>query len=203
MPELNAKILIVYSDESVRVLLTTTMEREGLRVLQASNGTTGLDMIRRGSPDLMLVEIKMSDLDGIAVLREARDLNPNLLITAITAYGDCHSAPNALEAGAHSYLEKPFPVQEVNKAVRQVLLNKQLRSQVKTNQAKGYLPQRELPLKSLRGHKGFSPIATDRLREENGEQNTQSVSLGKNHPGRAHDCLCLCPVPDSLGNRKW
>ncbi len=113
-------------DHVVRALLTTTMEQEGLRVLQTSDGTTGLDMIRRGSPDLMLVEIKMADLDGIEVLREARDLNPNLLINAITAYGDSHGAAKTLEAGVHSYLEKPFPIQEVNKAVRQALLNRQL-----------------------------------------------------------------------------
>lgn len=121
MPELNPKILIVYGDETVRESLTTLMEREGFRILQANNGKMGLDVIRTASPDLMLVEIKMSDVDGINLLREAKDLNPNLLIIAITAYCDSYSAARALEVGAHDYLEKPFPIQEVAKVVRQAL----------------------------------------------------------------------------------
>ena len=144
MSELDPKILIVYGDESVRVSLTTLLERGGFRVLQASDGTTGLDIIRTGSPDLMIVEIKMTDLSGINVLREARDLYPNLLIIAITAYRDIHGAARALDAGADSYLEKPLPIQEVNRAVRQALLIKKLKSQVKTKQAEGCLPQGEI-----------------------------------------------------------
>lgn len=121
MPQLNPQILIVYGDETVRESLTTLMEREGFRILQANNGKMGLDVIRTASPDLMLVEIKMSDVDGINLLREAKDLNPNLLIIAITAYCDSYSAARALEVGAHDYLEKPFPIQEVAKVVRQAL----------------------------------------------------------------------------------
>ena len=121
MPELNPKILIVYSDETVRESLSTLMELEGFRTFQANNGRMGLDAIRTVSPDLMLVEIKMSDVDGINLLREAKDLNPNLLIIAITAYRDWYCAARALEVGAHGYLEKPFPIREVIKVVRQTL----------------------------------------------------------------------------------
>lgn len=144
MPELNAKILIVYGDEIVRGSLTTLLEQEGFSVLQASDETTGLDMIRKGSPDLMLVDIKISDLNGMDILREARNLHPNLFIIAITAYRDIHGAAKALDAGADSCLEKPFPIQEVNKAVRQALLNKKLESQVKILQGEDYLPPREV-----------------------------------------------------------
>ncbi len=118
MPESNPKILIVYGDETVRESLTTLLELEGFRTLQTDNGRIGLDVIRTASPDLMLLEIKMSDVDGINLLREAKDLNPNLLIIAITAYCDSYSAAKALEAGAHEYLEKPFPIREVTKVVR-------------------------------------------------------------------------------------
>jgi len=121
MPELNARFLIVYGDETVGESLTTLMEREGLRILQANNGKMGLDVIRTASPDLMLVEIKMSDMDGINLLREAKDLKPNLLIIAITAYRDSRGAARALDAGAYGYLEKPFPIREVTKVVRQTL----------------------------------------------------------------------------------
>jgi DNA-binding response OmpR family regulator len=143
MPELNAKILIVYGDETIRVSLATSMEREGFRTLQASNEKAGLGVVRTASPDLMLVGIKEGDLNGIDVLREARDLNPNLLIIAITAYRDIHGAAKALDAGADSYLEKPVPVREVTRVVRQALLNKKLESQVKTQQAQRCLPQRK------------------------------------------------------------
>jgi two-component system NtrC family response regulator len=121
MPESNPKILIVYGDETVRESLTTLMEREGFRTLQANSGTIGLDVIRTASPDLMLLEIKMSDVDGINLLRKAKDLDPNLLIIAITAYCDSYSAARALEGGAYDYIERPFPIREVTKVVRQAL----------------------------------------------------------------------------------
>ena len=137
MPELNAKILIVYGDEIVRESLTTLLEQEGFRILQANNGIVGLDVIRTASPDLMLVEIKMSDVDGINLLREAKDLNPNLLIIAITAYRDCHGTARALDAGAHGYLEKPFPIREVTKVVRQALSKPRLKQQTEALPIKG------------------------------------------------------------------
>jgi DNA-binding response OmpR family regulator len=121
MPKLNAKILVVYDDESVRTSLTPLMEEEGFRVLQASNGKMGLDVIRTALPDLMLVEIKVSDLDGINVLREARNFNSNLHIIAITAYRDSHGAARALEVGADGYLAKPFPIREVIRVVHRAL----------------------------------------------------------------------------------
>ncbi len=155
MPQLNAKILIVYGDsETVRESLTTLMEREGFKVLQASDGKAGLEMVRSESPDLMLVDIKRGDLNAIDALRGARDLNPNLLIIAITAYRDINAAAKALDAGVHTYLEKPIPIQEVTKAVRQALLNKQLDPQVGTQQAEGRLRRPKLPSNTLRRYDG-------------------------------------------------
>ena len=137
MSDLKANILIVYGDETVRESLTTFMEREGFRILQANNAKMGLDAIRTASPDLMLVEIKMSDMDGINLLREAKDLNPNLLIIAITAYCDSYSAARALEVGAYDYLEKPFPIREVTKVVRQALSKPRLEQQTEALPIKG------------------------------------------------------------------
>ncbi len=132
MSELNAKILIVYVDEIVRESLTTLMEREGFKVLQANDGRTGLDIVRTESPELMLVDIKRNDLNGINILREARRLNPNLFMIAITAHGDTQVATKAIDAGAHSYLEKPLPIKEVNEAARRVFLNTNMESKIKT-----------------------------------------------------------------------
>jgi DNA-binding response OmpR family regulator len=81
----------------------------------------GLDVIRTALPDLMLVEIKVSDLNGINVLREARNFNSNLHIIAITAYRDSHGAARALEAGSDDYLAKPFPIREVIRVVHRAL----------------------------------------------------------------------------------
>ncbi len=125
-PLLNAKILIVYGDEIIRESLTALMEREGFRILQASNWKMGLKVVQTTPPDLMLIEIKMADLDGIDLLQKARNFNPNLLIIAITPYGDSHGVVRALEAGAYSYLEKPVPIREIPRVVRQALAKRSL-----------------------------------------------------------------------------
>ncbi len=131
MSELSAKVLIVYVDEFVGESLTTLMEREGFKVLQASDGRTGLDMVQTELPELMLVDIKRGDLNGVNILREARHLNPNLFMIAITVHGDTQVATKAIDAGAHnSYLEKPLPIKEVNEAARQVFLNKKIESKI-------------------------------------------------------------------------
>ena len=122
----NAKILIVYSDEIIRESLTALLKREGFRILQASNWKMGLKVVRTTRPDLMLIEIKMADLDGIDLLQKARNFNPNLLIIAINPYGDSQGAARALEAGAYSYLEKPVPIREIPRVVRQALAKRSL-----------------------------------------------------------------------------
>jgi DNA-binding response OmpR family regulator len=124
MPEPNAKILIVYGDEDVRTSLTTLLEREGFRTFEASNGGLAIDVIRTVTPDLMLLEIKKADLDGIDLIREAKGINPNLLILAVTAFRDNHGATRALKAGACGCLEKPVPIREVSRVVRQALFKR-------------------------------------------------------------------------------
>ncbi len=110
----------------MRESLTALMEREGFRILQASNWKMALKVVQRTPPDLMVIEIKMADLDGIDLLQKARNFNPNLLIIAIIPYGDSHGAVRALEAGAYSYLEKPVPIREIPRVVRQALAKRSL-----------------------------------------------------------------------------
>ncbi len=144
MPELNAKILIVYGDENVRESLTTLMEREGFRTLQANNGKMGLDVIRTASPDLMLVEIKMSDVDGINLLRQAKDLDPNLLIIAITAYCDSYSATRALEVGPMTTERNLFRFGRLPGRFSRHCPSRNLRIKLKPSQLKGNLLQYKL-----------------------------------------------------------
>jgi len=129
MSEHNAKILIVEHDERMRGLLATLMKGEGFKTLQANNGKTGLEMVQFESPDLMLLDIEMPDMDGMEMLRKAKDLNSDLPVIVVTGHPDSHGAVRAMKAGAYEYIGKPIDTQEVARVIRQVLSERNLKQQ--------------------------------------------------------------------------
>jgi DNA-binding NtrC family response regulator len=128
--EHNAKILIVDDEPSMSALLANVMKVEGFKTLQANEGKTGLALVQSESPDLMLLDIKMPDIDGMEVLREAKDIDPGLPIIVVTGYHDSHGAVRAIKAGAYDYIGKPFDVQRLTGAVDQALSERKLKGQI-------------------------------------------------------------------------
>jgi len=131
MSEHNAKILIVDDEPSMSALLANVMKMEGFKTLQANEGKTGLALVQSESPDVMLLDIKMPDMDGMEVLREAKDIAPGLPIIVVTGYHDSHGAVRAIKAGAYDYIGKPFDGQQVTRAVHQALSEGKLKRQIK------------------------------------------------------------------------
>ena len=131
MVEPNATILIVDDDKNMRPFLSLLMKGEGFKTLLASDGETALKMVRSESPDLMLLDIKMPDMDGMEVLRQAKEIDPNLPIIVITGFSQTPGAVKAIKAGAFEYFAKPFENNELVRAVHQALTEKKLERQVK------------------------------------------------------------------------
>ena len=82
-------------------------------------------------PDMMLVDIKMPEMDGMEVMRQAKDLDPDLPVVIITAYAEIHGAVKAIKAGAHDYLSKPFDNQEVIRVIHRALAERELKRRLK------------------------------------------------------------------------
>jgi CheY-like chemotaxis protein len=103
-------ILIVDDDEDLRILARTVLLRSGHRVLEASNGAEGLEMIAKKRPDLLMLDLNMPEVDGWEVLRRLRSSDAGRLLPVIvlTAHGDEQSVRRSFELGANDFLAKPF-----------------------------------------------------------------------------------------------
>jgi nitrogen regulation protein NR(I) len=118
-------ILIVDDDKSIRYSLKRMME-EKYGILTAQNGTEALDRVREGSPDLIIMDIKMPGRSGIDVLKEIKLVDPKSLVIIMTAYGTTETAIEAMKYGAYDYILKPFPIPEMKRLVEKALALRKL-----------------------------------------------------------------------------
>jgi DNA-binding NtrC family response regulator len=106
-------ILIVEDERSQREMLRGFLTKEGYRVTEAGNGEEALTLVRSTSLDLALIDFKMPGLNGLEVLEQAKQLNPELDVIMITAYGTIDTAVDAMKAGAMDYITKPIDLEEL------------------------------------------------------------------------------------------
>ena len=148
MEKQEAKILVVDDEEHFRTILSSIMEEEGFKVLEAQDGEAALRMLRVNSPDIMLTDVKMPGMDGWELLKKAKDLDPDLPVVMITAFADIPGAVGAVKGGAHDYLPKPFDNYEVIRVVRRALAERDLKR--KMSELSSRL-QENLPLREVMG----------------------------------------------------
>jgi two-component system response regulator FlrC len=121
---LNATILVVEDDKQLREALTDTLELAGCTVLQADSGEAAIDVLVTEMADMVISDINMGGMDGIALLKILRQRHPQLPVLLITAYGSISASVDAMRSGAVDYLVKPFRpdllVQTVARYVGQV-----------------------------------------------------------------------------------
>jgi CheY-like chemotaxis protein len=118
-----ARILIAEDEESVRNLVRRALETDGHSVTQAADGAEALDILNKtqGAFDLLLTDIKMPVMDGIALaLAAARD-HPSLTIMLMTGYADQRERASGLEGLVQGIIAKPFTVADIRFAVAAAL----------------------------------------------------------------------------------
>jgi len=120
-------ILIVDDEANIRRVLDAVFSKDGYRVLTAENGKKALDIIST-EPDLdvLLCDLIMPDLNGIEVLKSAREINPFLSVVMITAHGTIKTAVDAMRFGAFDYITKPFDMDEIKLIVKNALERRRL-----------------------------------------------------------------------------
>jgi DNA-binding NtrC family response regulator len=117
-----ASILVTDDESGIRLMLRTALESDGYFVSEASNGREALEAIKTRAPDLMVLDLNMPVLDGMAVLEQMKTLlgaKPRVII--LTAYGSIPAAVKATRLGAVDFLEKPITPPELRQAVKSVL----------------------------------------------------------------------------------
>jgi len=116
-------ILVVDDFDDTRLLLRTWLQKKGYRILEAENGTEAVVRAETHHPDLIIMDVEMPELDGLAATRQIRASNHGrtLPIVAVSAYGADLFRDSALEAGCNEYVSTPFEPIELEKLIRSLL----------------------------------------------------------------------------------
>ncbi len=120
MGKMGNGILVVDDEKNMLLLLSTILEEEGYRVVTAFNGEEALRSLE-GGVDLVLSDLRMSKMDGLALLRRSKEISPSIPFIIITGYGAIESAVEAMRNGAYDYITKPFDNNEIIGIVRKAL----------------------------------------------------------------------------------
>jgi DNA-binding NtrC family response regulator len=127
---LKEKILIVDDERLVRQSLEKEFSRHGYLVFSADHGGAGISLAEEELPDLVILDLKLPDLHGIEVLKRMREIDKNLTVLIITAYGSIETAIQAIKLGAYDYLTKPFDLEAILLSARKALEAARLKKEV-------------------------------------------------------------------------
>jgi len=133
-------ILVVDDEQLIRWTLTSRLTDEGYRVFEAENAANALKRVREGV-DLVLLDYRLPDSDGLTVLKQIKENDPDTLVIMLTAFSNVDTAVEAMRQGAYHYANKPFNVDEIVLVVEKALETTQLRREVRAlraNQAQPY-----------------------------------------------------------------
>ena len=124
-------ILIVEDKESLNEYLQDLFNREGFEVYSAINGQQGLEIVINKNPDIVLSDIQMPLLKGNELIEKVKNINNNIQILIMTAYGTVDSAVECIKKGAFDYLTKPFDRKDVVRIVNSACDKKDLLDRIK------------------------------------------------------------------------
>jgi signal transduction histidine kinase len=117
----HTRVLIVDDDRGARLGLQRILCNEGFDARTAESGAAALEMVREDPPDVVLTDLQMPGMDGIDLCRAVKELDADLPVVVVTAFGDTPSAVGGLRAGAADYLAKPVDVQAVCTSVQRAV----------------------------------------------------------------------------------
>jgi len=120
------KILVVDDEAIIRESLRDWLSDTGYEVLVAENGLQGLGIIEKERPGIAIVDLVMPGMDGIELLKRAKEISPNTDIIIITAYASIPTAIAAIRSGAYDYIEKPFCPEKVELLIEKLMEHQQL-----------------------------------------------------------------------------
>lgn len=121
MPVQQADILIVDDEPAIRTGLLTVLEGAGYSVNAVESGEAALDFLENHDIDLALLDIRMSGMSGVDVMREIKERWPHIAVILLTGYASIDSAIAAVRSGADDYLMKPSSAETIKESVSQAL----------------------------------------------------------------------------------
>ena len=118
---MTAKVLIVDNDAAMVAVLRQHLEAEGRAAIGVTSGEAALTALRSDDIDVVLTDLVMDGIDGMAILREVQQRDPQPRVILMTAFGSLETAIEAMRFGAYDYLTKPFKLAQASVAVTRAL----------------------------------------------------------------------------------
>lgn len=133
------RILVVDDEMSMREFLEILLSREGYEVSLAESGEEACEILEKAPFDLVITDIRMRDIDGIEVLKKAKEVDPETMVVLISAFATAETAVEAMREGAYDYIPKPFKVEEFKNIIVDALKSKRASGgEEKTEDKKGH-----------------------------------------------------------------
>ena len=127
MPD--TRVLVVDDERSMRDLLAIMLRQAGHDVTVAEGGEQAIEAFKSEAFDLVITDLRMRRVDGLAVLRAAKELSPQTVVLVITAFASTETAVEAMKLGAYDYITKPFKMDEVRLIIANALERKRLQDE--------------------------------------------------------------------------
>ncbi|MGQ9921839.1 MAG: sigma-54-dependent transcriptional regulator [Desulfobacca sp.] len=117
LPHKKIRILVVDDEPSIRESLGGWLRQDGFEVDTAADGMAALAMTKETRYDIMLIDVKMPEMDGLTLLKKLKETEPEVAVVMMTAHGAIQDAVDAMRLGAYDYLLKPFDLEELSLTV--------------------------------------------------------------------------------------
>jgi two-component system NtrC family sensor kinase len=125
------KILVIDDEESIRSMMRLSLEADGYEVQTAQDGLTGLEIFEKESPEVVLLDVRMPEMDGIEVLAKIMSKDPDSEVIMITGHGDMAMAIECLKKQASNFLTKPVSDEMLSIALNRSLERHELKAKLK------------------------------------------------------------------------
>lgn len=116
-------ILVVDDEKGVSELFHRILKEDEYTVLTANSGKEALELVEKKSPDLVILDLKLPDMNGIQVLHRLKKINENIEVIIITGYGTIKTARMAMRLKAYDYITKPFDINYIKALIKDALFN--------------------------------------------------------------------------------
>jgi CheY-like chemotaxis protein len=120
----SGSILLVDDEAHIRKFISLLLRHLGVsRIMEAPNGSEALEVYKRESPDLVMLDVNMPIMDGIETLRALKALNPDCVVVMLTSLANRQTIDEAVALGAANYIRKDAPPEEIGRALADTIDN--------------------------------------------------------------------------------
>lgn len=122
----NPKILLVDDDEDIREILGVILGKNGYQITMVESGAMAIEAVKNEPFNLAIIDLNLPDLTGLEVSKKINEINEDIITIIITGFASLETAVEAMNAGAYSYIVKPFNIDAVVTTAKQAIEKQRL-----------------------------------------------------------------------------